>query len=67
MEKRKENIGFALEPIETQRKHRCCVGTYGKHIENTCVASEPIENARTGGAWEPLGNRKKTQVLRWNQ
>ena len=60
---------FAYEPIEngtktlvlrwnlwkTQRKHKCCVGTYRKRKENRRSALEPMENER------------KTQVLRWNQ
>ena len=50
--KSNENIVFVLEFIENERKtcvsrgnikqnkKRCCVGTYGKRKENTCVALE---------------------------
>ena len=44
--KRKENTGFAWEPMENTWKQMCCVGTYGKRNGNTGVAWEPIEIAR---------------------
>ena len=46
--KRKENIGFAWEPIRTSGKHWLCVcvETNGKRKENKGVAWEWIENAR---------------------
>ena len=52
MRKRKAKVGVAWEPMENTLK--TCVGTNGKHKDNTCVAWEPIEHA------------KKTQVLRRN-
>ena len=30
--KRKDNTGFACEPMKTQGKHVCCVGNYGKRM-----------------------------------
>ena len=42
--KRRENTGVAWNWLKTQWKHLFCVGTYGKHKENKCVASEPKEN-----------------------
>ena len=50
----RENIGVVWKRIENKRKHLFCIGTNGKHKDNTCVAWEPIEHAR------------KTQVLRRN-
>ena len=59
-----ENTCVALEPMEnvmkkqvlhwnvlkTIGKHRCCLGTYGKHKENTNVALESMENTwKTNG------------------
>ena len=53
-----KHIGFVLilrgKLCKPHGKHRCCVGTYGKLMENCGFALDLIENA------------KKTQVLRWN-
>ena len=63
-----KNIDLASEHLEqttsnilcgrlwkTQRKHRLCVGTYGKRKEHI------------GFVWEPIENARKTLVLRCNQ